>query len=109
MFFWDTLVNTSEAPVEVVDQNVGYEDFRQEKGDDFDLNNHIEKISKGANFGQFKCKICGYVSSQKCNLQRHLESKHFPGLFQYSCDLCEKNFNTMTKYHNHRRHHHSNK
>jgi len=103
------LVNTSEAPVEVVDQNVGYEDFRQEKGDDFDLNNHIEKISNGVNFGQFKCKICGNVSSQKCNLQRHLESKHFPGLFQYSCDLCEKTFNTKTKYHNHRRLHHSNK
>ena len=99
------LVNT---PVEV-DQYAGHEDFSQEKGEGFDLNNYIEKISEGPNFGQFKCNICGYVSSQKANLRRHIESKHFPGLFEYSCDQCEKNFNTMTKYRNHQRRHHSNK
>ena len=102
-------VNTSKASVEEVDQYAGYEDVCQEKGEGFDLNNYIEKISEGANFGQFKCNICGYVSSQKANLRRHIESKHFPGLFEYSCDQCEKNFNTMTKYRNHQRRHHSNK
>ena len=103
------LVNTSKASVEEVDRYAVYEDFSQEKGEGFDLNNYIEKISEGANFGQFKCNICGYVSSQKANLRRHIESKHFPGLFEYSCDQCEKNFNTMTKYRNHQRRHHSNK
>ena len=73
-----------------------------------DLNNYIEKIREGANFGQFRCNICGHVSSSKTNLRRHVESQHFPGLFEYSCDQCEKNFNTMTKYRNHRRRHHSN-
>ena len=102
-------VNTSKASVEEVDQYAGYEDVCQEKGEGFDLNNYIEKISEGASFGQFKCNICGYVSSQKANLRRHIESKHFPGLFEYSCDQCEKNFNTMTKYRNHQRRHHSNK
>jgi len=103
------LVNTPKAPLEEV-EHAGFEDFSQERGEGVDLNNHFERISEGVNCGQFKCKICGHVSSQKANLQRHVESKHFPGLFEYSCDLCEKNFNTISKYHTHRsRFHHSNR
>ena len=102
-------MNTSQAPVEKVDQNADYEDFNQESGEDFDLNNYIAKISEGENFGQFKCNICGHVSSRKFNLQLHVESKHFPGLVEYSCDQCEKKFNTMAKYNHHRSYHHSNK
>ena len=103
------LMNTSQAPVEEVDQYAGYEDFSQERGNDFDLNNYLEKIGEGVNFGKFKCNICGHVSSQKIHGQKHVESKHFPGLFEYSCDQCEKKFNTMSKYRNHRNSHHSNK
>jgi len=101
------MVKTSQAPVEETDQYQGFYD--QQKGEGVDLNNYIEKVSEGVNSGRFKCNICGYVSSAKYNLQRHVESKHFPGLVEYSCDQCEKDFNTSTKYHNHRRLHHSNK
>ena len=73
---------------------------------EFDLNNYIEKIREGANFGQFRCNICGHVSSSKTNLRRHVESQHFPGL--YSCDQCEQKFNTMRKYRKHRNSRHSN-
>jgi len=100
--------NTSQPSVEEVDRYAGYENFKQEKGEKFDFKNHIERISEGVNIGQFKCNLCGYVSSQKSNLPRHMESKHFPGLFEYSCDQCEMNFNTMTKFRNHRRRRHSN-
>ena len=103
------LVNTLQAPGEEVDQYAGYEDFSQERGEKFDLSNHIEKISEGTNLGQFKCNICGYVSSQKYNLQRHLENVHFPGMVEYSCDQCERKFNSKSKYYKHRSLYHSNK
>ena len=100
------LVNTPQAPVEEV-ENAGFEDFSQEMGEGVDLNNHFERISDGVNCGHFKCKICGYVSLKKFNLQRHVEDKHYPGLFEYSCDQCEKKFITLTKYNSHRYYHHS--
>ena len=102
------LVNNSQAPGEVVDQYAGYEDLNQERGDGFDLNQYIEKINEGVNFGQFNCNICGKVSERKDVLQKHVENKHFPGLFEYSCDQCGRKFNTMSKYNNHRFRHHSN-
>ena len=98
------LVNNLQDSAEEVDQYAGYEDFNQEGGHQFDLSNYIEKISEG----QFKCKICGLVSSQKVNQKRHVESKHFPGLFEYSCDQCGKEFNTKNKYSNHCMRDHSN-
>jgi len=98
------LVNNLQAPVEEVDQYAGYEDFNQDGGDEVDLNNYIAKISEG----QFKCNICGQVSSRKGDLRKHVENKHFPGLFEYSCDQCEKKFNTKNKYYIHRSRHNSN-
>ena len=103
------LMNTSQAPVEEVDQDAGYEDSSQEGGEGFDLNNYTEKISEGVNIGKFKCNICGHVSSRKQGAQKHVESKHFPGLFEYTCALCAKKFNTYNKYNQHRSRHHFNK
>ena len=98
------LVNTSQAIDEEVDQYAGYQDFNQEREQDFDLNNYIEKIGVGV----LRCNICGHVSSYRANLKKHVESKHFPGVFEYSCDQCEKKFNTMEKYIGHCKRHHSN-
>ena len=103
------LVNTSQVPVEEVDQYAGHEVFSQEKGEEFDLNNHIEKIGEGVNLGKFKCNICGHVSSQKSHVRIHVETIHFPGLVEYSCDQCEQKFNSRSKYYNHRSYHHSSK
>ena len=103
------LLNNLQGPVDEVDQYAGYEDFNQERGDEFDLNNYIEKVSGGVNFGQFKCKICGNMSATKYSLQQHVENKHFPGLFEYPCDQCEKKLNTKAKYYKHRSRHHFNK
>ena len=102
-------VNTSKASVEEVDQYAGHEVFSQEKGEEFDLNNHIEKIGEGVNLGKFKCNICGHVSSQKSHVRIHVETIHFPGLVEYSCDQCEQKFDSRSKYYNHRSYHHSSK
>jgi len=77
------LVNTSQVPVE------------------FDLKNYITETSKG----KFNCNICGHLNSNKVNMKRHVESKHFPGM--YACNQCEKKLNTMKKYRIHCRRHHS--
>ena len=92
------LVNTSQAPVEEVDPYAGNEESDQEGEDDVDLNNYISKLIGG----QFKCKICGHESKLKPNLRKHVESKHFPGLYEYACDQCERKFDTVSKYHTHR-------
>ena len=98
------LVKNLQVPVGEVAQYMGYEGINQERGDEFDLNNYIEKISEG----HFKCNICGHVSTRQI-LRRHVENKHFPGMFEYPCDQCEEKFNTMDKYQNHRKRHRSNK
>ena len=67
-------------------------------GQEFDLNNYIQNIKEGVNFGKFKCSICGHVSSRKQAAQKHVESKHFPRMFEYPCGLCEKKFNTKNSY-----------
>ena len=112
--------SSSPVPVEEADHYAGYEEFdhemrdggvNEEIGEQFDLNNYIEKISDGANIGKFKCNICGYVSSRKgtrVDVKRHLKSIHFPGVFEYSCDQCEKNFDIYNKLRKHRQDHHSN-
>ena len=88
-----------------MDQYAGYEDSYQKSGEDCDLNNYISKISKG----QFSCNICGKVGSQKFNLIRHVENKHFPGLYEYSCDKCESKFDSFDKFNTHRPCKHSTK
>ena len=104
------LMNNLQAPVENIDQYAGRgsEDFKSEREEEFDLKNYIEKISEGANSGQFKCNICGHMHSRKFNAMTHVENTHFPGLFDYSCDQCERKFNSRSKYYNHRSIHHSN-
>ena len=101
------LVNNLRTPVEEIDHCAGYEEFNQENGDEFDLNNYIEAPSLV--LSQFKCNVCGHVSSKKDTVKMHVESQHFPGMTEYTCEQCEKKFNTMRKYRNHRYRHHSNK
>ena len=37
------------------------------------------------------CTICGNVKNKSItNVRCHIESKHFPGTFKYTCDYCEK-------------------
>ena len=42
----------------------------------------------------FKCLICGWPFKQKINAKFHIESKHFPTVNGYHCELCNKYFNT---------------
>ena len=41
----------------------------------------------------YQCELCGFVSNRPAKVKNHLEAIHFPGVFVYSCDLCDKTFN----------------
>ena len=66
------------------------------------LDQYIVHVSGTKRKGEFKCKICGKISFRWFKSLCHVESKHFPGLYEYSCDRCNKKFDTYKKLENHR-------
>ena len=35
------------------------------------------------------CSICrGFSHKSRTNVRNHIESKHYPGLYQYPCETC---------------------
>ena len=41
------------------------------------------------NHGQHACGICyGFSHASKNNVRNHVEAKHYPNAFSYSCDYC---------------------
>jgi len=54
----------------------------------------------------FKCTVCERIMGQKESMMRHIESKHFRGILNHTCTICQKSFptrNTMEQ-HKHREH-----
>ena len=52
---------------------------------------------------KFYCTLCEKFSHKVKPLARnHVESQHFPNMFNYPCDQCEESFDTKTKYNHHR-------
>ena len=39
---------------------------------------------------QRRCTLCGKVFRDMYNAKMHLDSKHFPAVNGYSCDICNK-------------------
>lgn len=55
---------------------------------------YIKKTEEGA----FSCTICGKINSQRGNSMNHVESVHFPDMFEYHCSYCGKkatNYNSL--------------
>ena len=69
-----------------------------------DLDQYIEHVSGTTRKGEFKCKLCGKISTRMFSSLCHVESQHFPGLCEYSCDRCNKKFDTYKKLQNHKTH-----
>jgi len=76
-----------------------------------DLDKYISEVGQGEDAGKykFKCTLCGQLSLRKFDLRKHLESKHFPGMFEYTCDDCDMKFETTQKFYHHRTQAHSKK
>ena len=57
------------------------------------LLNYLQRTNLG-----FSCTICGKQNSQRGNSMNHVESVHFPNLFEYECYVCGKkanNYNSL--------------
>jgi len=80
------------------DGNKGFqspEDFKQ----------YIIKTEKGRT-----CSIChGFSHKSEYNVKNHIESKHFPNSFAYSCGTCGTNVGTQMALDKHMTQHRSNK
>jgi uncharacterized C2H2 Zn-finger protein len=61
----------------------------------------MERVSEGENVGKFKCIICGKINGRKDHAENHIESIHFPGVFQYNCKYCELIFTGRNKLYLH--------
>jgi len=72
-----------------------------------DFNKYLSEVGEGEDVGKFKCTVCGQIGAQQCNMRKHVENKHFPGMFEYSCADCEGKFDTKDGYFSHRKRHHS--
>ena len=52
---------------------------------------------------KFYCTLCENFSHiVKTHARNHVESKHYPNTFSYSCDQCEDTFTTKTNLNAHR-------
>ena len=58
-------------------------------------------ISKDDLSGQHTCVICNYANRNAGNVRNHVESRHFPNMFEYTCKLCGDVFGTKTQLNNH--------
>jgi len=56
---------------------------------------------------KFYCTLCEKFSHKVKPLARnHVESQHFPNMFNYPCDQCEESFDTKSKFNLHRQRKH---
>ena len=61
------------------------------------------------NTKDFQCGLCEYTSNRPAKVKNHLEAIHFPGIFVYSCDICEKTFSGRNAFGVHKSQVHSKK
>lgn len=62
---------------------------------------YMRKVSDGENFASFECSLCDFRSAVRINTINHIESKHFPGTFTYTCDYCMKTFLSKNSFSSH--------
>ena len=58
----------------------------------FDPADLLQYIVKDSISGNLACSLCSRFSHRsRANVRNHIESKHFPNTFVYSCPICCKN------------------
>ena len=76
--------------------------LESEGGVEPDMNEYSSRLAEGENKGMFQCHLCGKISKDKRVAANHVENIHFPGSFEYQCDLCGEKFDTKNKWSMHR-------
>ena len=84
-------------------QDGGMQENWENRGEvEQDLHGYSSKITEGENIGKFQCKLCGKISLKKHHSFEHVESIHFPEIYEYQCDQCDEKFDTKRKWRRHR-------
>ena len=68
---------------------------------DKSLGQFADFISHEVPTKRWKCGICAKYFKQKFYVYSHLETFHFPTLFNYSCEFCGNVFNNRNKWYKH--------
>ena len=83
------------------------------EGVEQDLHGYSSRLTEGETKGKYQCNLCGQITEKKSHAWRHVESVHFPGIYEHDvlheCDQCGEKFDTKNKWYNHRSHVHSQK
>ena len=68
------------------------------------LKSHVKKDETN---NLYFCDICRQFSNRgAANVRNHVEAKHFPNMFTYTCELCDMTFGKKTALYNHRKNTH---
>jgi len=85
--------------------NTGVADGNKGLNEISDPSELLQYVSE--NFGEcerrFRCTLCDMFSHNgRAHVRNHVEAKHFPDLFTYSCEHCDKTFKTKCNLAMHR-------
>ena len=68
------------------------------------LKSHVKKDEIS---NLYFCDICRQFSNRgAANVRNHVEAKHLPNMFTYSCEICHMTFGKKTALYNHRKNTH---
>jgi len=63
----------------------------------------MQYVSRNSNDGKYFCNLCNAFSHKIVTCVRnHVEAKHFPSSFIYTCPFCPQTFNNKTSLNNHK-------
>jgi hypothetical protein len=63
-------------------------------------------IGGGEESLRFVCQICGRSGQNRRDVRNHVESVHFPNVFQYECAVCGVKLSSRKSLDNHKYRHH---
>ena len=70
-----------------------------------DLDQYMVRVSGNTRKGEYKCTLCGKMSTSKDWILWPPWEQALPRTQEYDCDRCKKKFDTNTKLANHRHNH----
>ena len=61
------------------------------------MQEYVKKKLEGTQSVNY-CTICGKSNSKRYNVLNHVESVHFPNMFEYPCEYCGHVFKSQNSY-----------
>jgi hypothetical protein len=93
-----------------MDMNMGQgQGVEAAKGQPMDIQALEQNVKSIPESKDFQCGLCDYISNRPAKVKNHLEAIHYPGVFVYSCDICEKTFSGRNAFGVHKSQVHSKK